>query len=47
MFRNPLLITALLLTAVVAVWGVADTDGLAAFAQAWVAQQFRESDQNI
>ena len=41
MFRNPLLITALLLTAVVAVWGVADTDGLAAFAQAWVAQQFR------
>ena len=29
--------TALVLTAVVAVWGVADTDGLAAFAQAWVA----------
>jgi glycine betaine transporter len=41
MSRNPLLLTALLLTAIVAVWGVADTAGLAAFAQAQVAQQFR------
>jgi glycine betaine transporter len=41
MFRNPLLLTALLLTAIVAVWGVADTEGLATFAQAQVAQQFR------
>lgn len=41
MFRNPLLLTALVLTAIVAVWGVADTEGLAAFAQAQVAQQFR------
>jgi glycine betaine transporter len=41
MFRNPLLLTAIALTAVVAVWGVADTEGLAAFAQARVAQQFQ------
>jgi choline-glycine betaine transporter len=33
-------LTALFLTAIVAVWGVADREGLAAFAQAQVAQQF-------
>lgn len=41
MLRNPLLLTALALTALVAVWGVVDTEGLAAFAQAQVAQQFK------
>ena len=40
MLRNPLLLTALALTALVAAWGVFDSDGLAAFAQAQVAQQF-------
>jgi glycine betaine transporter len=40
MFGNPLLLTALILTGVVAVWGVADTEGLAAFAQAGVGRQF-------
>ena len=32
MFRNPLLLTALSLTAAVSVWGLIDTQGLAAFA---------------
>jgi glycine betaine transporter len=41
MFRNPLLLTALGLTLLVAGWGLADTDGLARFSQAYVAQQFR------
>ena len=41
MFRNPLLLTALSLTAFIAVWGVVDTEGLAAFAQAEVASRFR------
>ncbi|NEV62275.1 BCCT family transporter [Thiorhodococcus minor] len=40
MLKNPLLLTALTLTALVAVWGVVDTQGLASFAQAQVAQQF-------
>jgi glycine betaine transporter len=38
--RNPLLLTALILTAIIATWGVVDTAGLAAFAQKHVAQQF-------
>ena len=41
MFKNPLLLTALTLTAVIAVWGVVDTEGLAKFAQAEVAKRFR------
>ena len=40
MFRNPLLLTALVLTAAAAAWGV-DTQGLADFARTVVAQQFR------
>jgi len=40
MFRNPLLLTALFLTGLVAVWGVVDTEGLAHFAEGMVAQQF-------
>ncbi|MGD8616702.1 MAG: BCCT family transporter [Gammaproteobacteria bacterium] len=40
MFRNPLLLTALALTALVAVWGLVDTEGLAAFAQREVALRF-------
>jgi glycine betaine transporter len=40
LFKNPLLLTALVLTALVALWGVLDTAGLAAFAQQEVAQQF-------
>jgi hypothetical protein len=40
LFKNPPLLTALLLTALVALWGVLDTAGLAAFAQQEVAQQF-------
>lgn len=32
MFRNPMLLTALSLTAAVSVWGLADTQGLASFA---------------
>jgi len=40
MFKNPLLLTALFLTAAVAVWGVVDTPGLSRFAAARVAQQF-------
>ena len=38
--KNPLLLTALAMTAVVALWGVVDTESLAAFAQVEVAQQF-------
>jgi glycine betaine transporter len=41
MFRNPLLLTALAMTALVAVWGVIDTESLAGFAQTSVAQQFK------
>ena len=41
MFRNPLLITAIILTAIIALWGVLDTESLAAFAQAEVAKQFQ------
>ena len=33
MFRNPLLLTALLLTVAVSVWGLADPQGLASFAR--------------
>jgi glycine betaine transporter len=40
MFRNPLLITAMALTAAVAAWGVLDTASLAQFAQQRVSQQF-------
>jgi glycine betaine transporter len=40
MFKNPLLLTALAMTTLVALWGVLDTAGLAAFAQQEVAQQF-------
>ncbi|MCF1182564.1 BCCT family transporter [Marichromatium gracile] len=41
MLRNPLLLAALGLTSVVALWGVFDTESLARLAQAQVAQQFR------
>jgi len=37
LLKNPLLLTALAMTAVVALWGVLDTAGLAAFAQHEVA----------
>ena len=40
MIRNPLLLTALTMTALVAIWGVVDTDSLAGFARDEVAQQF-------
>lgn len=40
MFKNSLLVTALTMTAAVALWGVLDTEGLAVFAQREVAQQF-------
>ena len=41
MFRNPLLLTALALTALVAVWGLVDTEGLASFAHTQVALRFQ------
>ena len=40
MFQNPLLILALLITGAVAVWGIVDTAGLAAFASTLVGIQF-------
>jgi glycine betaine transporter len=40
MLKNPLLLIALAMTALVALWGVLDTAGLAAFAQQEVGQQF-------
>ena len=40
MLKNPLLPTALLITGAIAVWGIADTDGLAAFADTLVSIQF-------
>ena len=41
MFRNPLLLIALTLTAGVAVWGIFDTQGLAGFAGEQVKVMFR------
>ena len=41
MFRNPLLVTALLLTAGVAVWGMVDTQGLTAYAAGQVKIMFQ------
>ncbi len=41
MFKNPLLIIALALTSVIAVWGIVDTAGLAAFSAALVKVMFR------
>jgi len=41
MFRNPLLLIALALTAGVSVWGIIDTQGLAGFAAAQVKVMFR------
>jgi glycine betaine transporter len=40
MFKNPLLLTALSITGAIAVWGMADTSGLAAFAARLVEIQF-------
>ena len=40
MFRNPLLLVALILTGAIAVWGIVDTEGLAAFASYLVGIQF-------
>ena len=40
MFKNPLLIVALIITGAVAVWGIIDTSGLAAFASYIVGIQF-------
>ncbi len=40
MFRNPLLLVALIITGAVAVWGIADTAGLAGFASRLVGIQF-------
>ncbi len=40
MLRNPLLLTALLITGAVAVWGIVDTAGLAGFANTLVSIQF-------
>jgi glycine betaine transporter len=40
MLRNPLLLTALALTALVAVWGLVDTESLGAFAHREVALRF-------
>ncbi|MGI9494277.1 MAG: BCCT family transporter, partial [Geminicoccaceae bacterium] len=40
LFKNPLLITALLITGAIAVWGIVDTAGLAAFADHLVGIQF-------
>ena len=40
MFRNPLLLIALAITGAIAVWGILDTAGLAAFAAALVGLQF-------
>jgi glycine betaine transporter len=42
MFRNPLLLIALALTTAVAVWGLVDTAGLAAYAQASTQQMFQQ-----
>lgn len=40
MLRNPLLLIALLITGVIAVWGIIDNAGLAAFATLLVGIQF-------
>lgn len=40
MFRNPLLIIALAITGVIAIWGIVDTAGLSKFAADLVALQF-------
>ena len=40
MFKNPLLIIALLITGAIALWGILDTAGLAAFAAQIVGTQF-------
>ncbi len=40
MLRNPLLLTALLITGAIAVWGIVDTAGLAEFANTLVSIQF-------
>ena len=40
MFQNPLLLVALVITGAVAVWGIVDTEGLAAFASHLVGIQF-------
>ena len=40
MFKNPLLIIALLITGAIALWGILDTAGLAAFAAQLVGTQF-------
>jgi len=42
MFRNPLLLIALALTSAVALWGLVDTAGLAAYAQASTQTMFRQ-----
>lgn len=42
MFRNPLLLIALTLTSAVAVWGLVDTAGLAAYAQASTQTMFQQ-----
>ena len=44
MLKNPLLPTALLITGAIAVWGIADTAGLAAFADTLVSIQFTSRD---
>ena len=41
MFRNPLLLTALALTVLVALWGIFDTAGLAGLAAGVVKTLFR------
>jgi glycine betaine transporter len=40
MFKNPLLIVALIITGAIAVWGIVDTAGLAGFASRFVGIQF-------
>ena len=40
MFKNPLLIIALLITGTIALWGILDTAGLATFAAQLVQTQF-------
>jgi hypothetical protein len=40
MFKNPLLIIALAITGAIALWGIVDTAGLAAFAAQLVQTQF-------
>ena len=40
MFKNPLLLIALIITGAVAVWGIVDTAGLAGFAARLVGIQF-------